>query len=442
MSDPGELMRKTVVNRLVRTRGPNGDPSDDEQRASKQRKVTEARLRHIPIPPATTSTPRGPAPYLQHLTPTPSPLRPHCLARDRLRQWTPASLPTEPVSAAGLNVAERERVKETMLHAWEENTRVAYGAGLLMWHCFCDDKRVPEEDRAPAAQALLSAFVAHLAAAYSGKMISGYVNGVRAWHILHGLHWGVEEKEMEAMLRAADKITPSSSRRKKRRPYTLEFISAVRAQLDLDKPIDAAVYACLTTCFYASAQLGEFTTRTLGCFDPNMHVTTQHLSYDQDRNGLRVTVLHLPRTKAAGSEGEDVYWATQEGDTDPTAALAQHLRVNQPSISSHLFAYKAVNTRRTLTKSKFLEKVGDAARAAGLEPLQGHGIRIGSTLEYLLRGVPFDVMKAKGRWAGDSFQLYLRKHAVVIAPYIQATPIVTDAAKTLTNGVATLVRGN
>ena len=120
---------------------------------------------------------------------------------------------------------------------------------------------------------------------------------------------------------------------------------------------------------------------------------------------------------------EDVYWASQEGDTDPTKALVQHLRINQPSDASHLFSYKVANTRHTLTKSKFLERVGEAARAAGLEPLQGHGIRIRSTLEYLLRGVPFDVMKAKGRWAGDSFQLYLRKHAVVIAPYIQAAPI-------------------
>ena len=178
MSDPGELMRKTIINLSVRTRGTNRDPSDDEQRASKQCKVTKARLRHIPIPPATTPTPRGPAPYLQHLTPTPSSLRPHCLARDRLRLWTPALLPIKPVSAAGLNVAERERVKETMLHAWEENTCVAYGAGLLMWHCFCNNKGVPEEDRALAAQALLSTFITYLVAAYSGRMIAGYVNGV------------------------------------------------------------------------------------------------------------------------------------------------------------------------------------------------------------------------------------------------------------------------
>lgn len=140
-----------------------------------------------------------------------------------------------------------------------------------------------------------------------------------------------------------------------------------------------------------------------------------------------MTILHLPRTKATGSEGEDVYWASQDGDTDPTAALTNHLRVNQPSEVSHLVAYKVMHAHHPLTKSKFLKRVENAVRAAGLELLQGHGIRIGSTLKYLLRGIPFDVMKVKGHWAGNAFQLYLRKHAMVIAPYIQATPAVHEA---------------
>jgi hypothetical protein len=36
-------------------------------------------------------------------------------------------------------------------------------------------------------------------------------------------------------------------------------------------------------------------------------------------------------------------------------------------------------------------------------------------------------MKTKGRWAGDSYLLYLQKHAIVIAPYIQVVPAVQDA---------------
>ena len=408
------MTRKVLPKRPA---GPN-----KEQKESKRLKPPEARARQIPIPPTTALPPKKPAPYLQNLTPTPSHLRPHCLAKDRLRLWTPASALMLNPGHTSPNHHECQRIKDTMIHAWEEDTREAYGSGLLMWHCFCDDRAVPEAERAPADQTLLSAFVAHMAAAYAGRTIANYLHGVRAWHILHSIPWQLEKREMDAMLRAADKLTPASSKRKKRQPYTPNFIAAVKRQLNLNDPTDAAVFACLTTCFYASARLGEFTVRTLESFNPSAHVTTRNLSYEQDRNGIKVTVLHLPRTKMASTEGEDVYWASQYGDTDPAAALLNHLRVNQPSETSHLFAYRVKQARRPLTKTKFLERVGKAARAAGLEPLQGHGIRIGSTLEYLLRGVPFDVMKAKGRWAGDSFLQYLQKHAVIIAPYIQAAP--------------------
>lgn len=308
--------------------------------------MLETRPQHLPIPPAAPPPARALAAYPQNLTPTPSLLRPHCLAQDQLRLWTPVAMVMIHPGAPMTTETDRERVQDTMIHAWEEDTRLSYGAGLLMWHCFCNGRATPEMERAPASQALLSAFVAHMAAAYSGKTISNYLNGMRARHLLHNVPWLLEKREMDAMLRAADKLTPSSSKRKKRRPYTPEFILAVCRQLDLEKPLDAAVFACLTTCFYASARLGEFTVRTLGSFNPNSHITPLHLSYDQDRNNFKVTILHLPRTKAAGSEGEDVYWASQDGDTDPTAALGNHLRVNQPSEASHLFAYKALHTCR------------------------------------------------------------------------------------------------
>ena len=399
---------------------PGGQPTP------KRVKPLEARARQLDVPQTAALPPKPPAPYQQGLTPIPSFLRPHCLARDRLRQWIPTSSQAAESNPTTLNEAERERIKDTMVHAWEEDTREAYGSGLLMWHCFCDDRAIPEQGRAPASQTLLSAFVAHMASAYSGKTISNYLHGVRAWHVLHSVPWQLNKIEMDTMLRAAEKLTPASSKRKKRRPYTPGFIVALKQQMNLEEPLDAAIFACLTTCFYATARLGEFTVRTLQTFDPNTHITTQNLAHDQDRNGLNVTMLHLPRTKMAGNEGEDVYWASQEGDSDPTTALINHLRVNQPPETSHLFAYRAKHARKPLTKTKFLERVGKAAHAAGLEPLQGHGIRIGLTLEYLLRGVPFDVMKAKGRWAGDSFLLYLRKHAVIIAPYIQAVPAVHE----------------
>jgi hypothetical protein len=49
-------------------------------------------------------------------------------------------------------------------------------------------------------------------------------------------------------------------------------------------------------------------------------------------------------------------------------------------------------------------------------------VQVSGMLEYLLRNVPFDVVKVKGRWASDTFIVYLRRHAQVLAPYMQDTP--------------------
>jgi hypothetical protein len=91
-------------------------------------------------------------------------------------------------------------------------------------------------------------------------------------------------------------------------------------------------------------------------------------------------------------------------------------------VGGALFAYCFKDRHRPLTKPKLLETLARAARKASLDPRQGHGICIGSTLEYLLLGVPFNVMKVKGRWASDTFKAYLTKHAQILAPYMQDQP--------------------
>ncbi|KAI6032847.1 hypothetical protein F5J12DRAFT_699555, partial [Pisolithus orientalis] len=48
-----------------------------------------------------------------------------------------------------------------------------------------------------------------------------------------------------------------------------------------------------------------------------------------------------------------------------------------------------------LTRHTFLKTLELALKKVGLPPLKGHGIHIGLTLEYLLRNVPFDIIKVK-----------------------------------------------
>ncbi|KAF9226526.1 hypothetical protein BS17DRAFT_794022 [Gyrodon lividus] len=139
--------------------------------------------------------------------------------------------------------------------------------------------------------------------------------------------------------------------------------------------------------FFTAAQMGKFTVSNLNTFNPSKHISTQW-----DHQGLEVTNFHLPCTNATLQGGEDVNWAKQEGPADPQEAMNTHLHV--------------------------------ASKTAGITPSKGHGIRIGSTLKYLLRNIPFNIVKVMGRWVSDTFLVYLRRHTQILAPYMQANPSV------------------
>ncbi|KAG5643044.1 hypothetical protein H0H81_010340, partial [Sphagnurus paluster] len=89
------------------------------------------------------------------------------------------------------------------------------------------------------------------------------------------------------MLKARDKLTPETAKRKQRQPYTIEFILKLREQMNLQDPFDAAVFACLVTLFYSASRVGEFTTRRCDHFNPAEQVSKVNLRRDQDRNGRK-----------------------------------------------------------------------------------------------------------------------------------------------------------
>ena len=62
-----------------------------------------------------------------------------------------------------------------MAHAWEVDTHATYTTGLLNFMVFCDQKNIPEKDRAPASHLLIMSFISMLAAAYAGSAISNYI---------------------------------------------------------------------------------------------------------------------------------------------------------------------------------------------------------------------------------------------------------------------------
>lgn len=325
-------------------------------------------------------------------------------------------------SLVSLSDSDIDRILLVIAHSHTPNTREVYGSSILVFHVFCDSRNVQEDQRCPASSVLILAFLAGCAGLYSSSTLETYFYGIRAWHLLHGQPWLVDQAQASLTLEGARHFAPARSTCPKRAPFTTDLLLAIRSSLDLSLPLHAAVFACLTTSFFTIARTGEFTVSSLKSFNPEVNVKVADLRFDVDRHGFKVAVFHLPRTKTSAT-GEDVYWAAQSGPIDPEAALQHHFAVNHPSPSDALFSWCHRTGLRVLTWSAFLKCLQQASDQLGRGDLKGHGIRIGGTLEYLLRGVPFDTVKVMGRWNSDAFVRYLRKHAVILAPYLQDHPV-------------------
>jgi hypothetical protein len=378
---------------------------------------------NAPLPPK--RTPSIVNRYPANLTPNPSPLRPMCAAADRLRLWKPVSASTNPDPNTQFPEEERERVKDLLANAWQESTRASYATGLLTYHVFCDQKSIDEVTRAPASSDLIIAFISAMAGSLAGSTINNYISGIKSWHVIHNIPWNVDQLAVDAALRAATVSTPSKSTKPPREPITVSYLSAIINHLTRSDPLDAAIIACLTTTFWSVSRLGEFTVQTIKSFSVKKHITMSATALDQDRNGLQVRTFRIPFTKVSREKGETTSWAQQPGPTDPWEAFENHQQINAPAPNTHIFAYKT-NRRKALTpltKRKVIERVRSIALANDLPIFEGHGLRIGGTLEYLLRGIPFEVVRSMGRWKSDAFQLYLREHAQILAPYLQANPV-------------------
>ena len=364
----------------------------------------------------------NPRPYQPGLTPLPSPRHPHCLARDHLLLWLPVST-RKLGSSTALTDHDLSWVLTVITASWAHGTRETYGSGLLVYHVFCDLRGVPDAECCPADPTLVLSFLSACAGSYSGNALANHLYALQAWHTLHGMPWTMTKTEMTATLDGAVALAPSTSKKAKRDPFTTHLIVQLCNCLDISVPLDASINACLKTTFWSTARLGEFTVPNLTSFDPAIHIKRSDVRSAEDREGHKVKVFFVPRTKSSPL-GEDLYWARQDGDCDPESAFDNHLMVNNFPLDTPLFAYRhSSGYFRPLTRTAFTKRLNSIALQLGLGVLRFHGIRIGSVLEYLLRGLPLEVVKSMGRWSSDAFAVYLRRHAIVLAPYIQNNPV-------------------
>lgn len=369
-----------------------------------------------PLPP---DTPSGPLCALGSS-------RPDVPVARRIREWIPAR---QGLDGAVMTRVAADRVYDMLVHSWAPATLALYGSGLSVFHAWCDGRTppVPEARRCASDKVLILEFIECCAGVYAGSTVKNYVYGVRAWHTTHLLPWEIDDIQLSAALTAASRLAPPSSTRPKRPPATVDWLEKIAGGLDASSPVDAAVLACITVTFWSVSRLGELAVKgTAGSYSPASSPKRGALTLRVWNSKLNVFVsrVEVPRTKASQLVGEPIMWAPQPGAADADAAMRAHLELNDPGPEDHLFAHRnAAGGLVPLTWYKVRKRVAEVAQRVGVPALTGHSLRIGGLLVYLLRGVPFETAKVIGRWASDAWQVYLREHADVLAPYLQATPV-------------------
>ena len=203
---------------------------------------------------AISSSHPTPHPYNLNLNPKPSPLRPHCFTKDSLRMWIPSrpsscstpapSSQPNPVDIPSISDDQLNHILDVISASWTEKTKETHSTGLLIFHVFCNLNNVSEDHHCPAPSSLIVSFIASCASVYSGSALSNCIAGLRAWHLLYGQPWSINQNELHSIFEGTSRLAPASSKHPKCILVKLNLLLQFLTYFDLDNPRDAAIFAC------------------------------------------------------------------------------------------------------------------------------------------------------------------------------------------------------
>jgi hypothetical protein len=349
----------------------------------------------IGAPPSVTHTQKKPRKPKPENIISASALRPHVLARDRLRLWSAPHSDSFCLSILEqLPLNDVLQLFDVMLVSIESKTRENYSAGLLHFHQYCDSRHIPEDRRMPASDFLLASFIASWAGKVAATTAQNWLARLHFWHNLHGAPW-FGHSILRSATTGLSKVVPDSSKQPRRPPVTLEHMHALFRGLDLSNAFDASVFAVACTAFWSCCRLGKLIIISANVFDPSRHAArSAPFACRSPLEGTKYSVLHIPWTKTSHVEGADIILSNLDNITNAYTAVNHHLNANASvPLNAPFFAYETSNGQwAAMTKPWFLARCNQIWKTANRLELTGHCFRIGGATELLLRGVPPDVV--------------------------------------------------
>lgn len=312
---------------------------------------------------------------------------------------TSQTIATQPCTISPPLLADLDRA---LAHAFAPSTTSTYTYTVKKFLLFCDLEKIPFHLRWPADEFILCAFAASYLGQISGSTVKGYLAGIRASHIRHGMLWQGGAR-LHYVVNGISNLAPSHSRCPIRPPVNRAMMRMLYDHLNFTSTFDIAVFATASIAFWGQCRLWELLTDSKSNIITNPLPTLNHLAFHSTSCNLT-----LPWTKTTKKKGATVVLTHQQPPLSPIFALQLHIASSKLDGLTSLCSYRSHDHIIPLTRSAFLSRYNTVWHSQGLPRFTGHSFRIGGTTELLLAGVHPDVVRALGRWSSDAFLVYWR----------------------------------
>lgn len=289
----------------------------------------------------------------------------------------------------------------------ERSSARTYSSAVQSYLTFCKNHGFPI-DPTPDT---LSFFVVYMCAHINPSSVGSYLSG-----ICHALEADFPDVRKNRNSRLVTRTLTGSRKRfgsstKRKRALSLDDLRLLLNAYASSTEYDDALFLAITfTAFFALMRLGE-----LVAHDSKALRSTRKMS---KRFPLTIKVdhysFHLPMHKADRFyEGSTIVVPRRPDDVNPIPIFSHYTELRDARHRFHPLLWLREDGT-VPTRSWYIARL----RRHFPVDIAGHSLRSGGATMYALSGMPDDRIQALGRWASDTFKIYIRKNPILLQALI------------------------
>lgn len=289
----------------------------------------------------------------------------------------------------------------------EKTSARTYNSATQSYLAFCKNHGMPITPTPDT----LSFYVVYMCAYIRPSSVSSYLSG-----ICHGLEPHFPDVRQARGSRLVTRTLAGCTKRvgagvSRKRALSLDDLRLLRDAYSVSPSYDDILFLAITfSGFFALLRLGELV----------VHDTVDLRSARKvsKRYPLTVTDQHytfnLPMHKADRFyEGNTIVVPRRSDDLNPLPIFIEYLSRRDNLHRLHPFLWIR-ESGFSPTRSWYISRL----RRHFPSDIAGHSLRSGGATTYALAGMPDDRIQALGRWASDTFRIYIRKNPIFLQALI------------------------